>query len=340
MPVPMPTPGVAPRTLPLPVYDVLRRHRYELALLATVAIWGVNVPVLKLALREIAPAHANAFRFTLGALALGTVGWLERRRRGITLGDAVRGRLGTLALLGLFGYFAYQEAFIYGVAHTSAASAALLTATSPLWTAVLGHATGVDRLRRTALPGMALALLGACVVALGKKGSGLDTVAGNMTMVGSAALWAAFTVRQTRLAGVVPPATGAFVSLLVALVGLYVLALVTPATGTLATLSPAALGALVYSGVLSVGVTFAVWNAAVAHVGPTTTASFGYLTPLFAATAALVLLGEPITAWHLVGGLLLIGGLVWMRRARPAAAPAAQAGQVALRPDAVGTDAP
>lgn len=297
----------------------LRHHRYELALLATVIVWGVNVPVLKMALGEIAPAHANAFRFTLGALALGTAGWVERRRLGLTLVGAVRGHMGTLALLGLFGYFVYQEAFIYGIAHTSAASVALLTATSPLWTAVIGHASGIDRIRASALPGMAVALAGAFVVALGRKGSGLDSMEGNLTVLASAALWAGFTVRQTRLAGIVPPATGAFVSLSFALVGLYGVALATPAHGTLATLSPAALAALVYSGLLSVGLTFAVWNAAVAHVGPTTTASFGYLTPLFAASAAFVLLGEPITAWHVAGGVLLIGGLVWMRRARRAA---------------------
>lgn len=294
----------------------LRRYRYELALLLTVVVWGVNVPVLKMALREIAPSHANAFRFTLGAVALGTAGWIERRRLGMTFREAVRGRIGMLASLGILGYFVYQEAFIFGIARTSAASAALLTATSPVWTALLGHVTRIDRLQRAALPGMALALAGAVVVALGRKGHGIDSVAGNLTMLASALVWAVFTVRQSRLAGIVPPATGAFVSLLFALVGLYGIALATPAHGSLATLSPAALAALVYSGVLSVGLTFAIWNAAVAHVGPTTTASFGYLTPLFAAVTAFFLLGEPITPWHVGGAALLIGGLVWMRRAK------------------------
>ncbi len=294
----------------------VHRHRYELALLATVCVWGVNVPVLKMALREIAPGHANALRFTLGACALGLVGLAERRRLGVTYADAVRGHLPTLAALGLFGYFFYQEAFIFGVSRTSAASASLLTATSPIFAAVIGHALRIDRLHRSALPGMALALCGAVVVALGKKSGGIDTLAGNLTILGSALCWAFFTVRQASLSGKVPPATGAFTSILVALVGLYAVGFATPEPLRLMELSWPTVVALVFSGVLSVGVTFAVWNAAVAHVGPTTTASFGYLTPLFAAVTAFFLLGEPITLWHLAGAVLLIGGLVWMRRGK------------------------
>ena len=307
----------AARAVPCPVRAFAVRYRYELALLATVAIWGINVPVLKFALRELAPGHANALRFTLGALTLGLVGWVERRRRGVTLREAIRGHEWTLVGLGLFGYFFYQEAFIFGISRTSAASAALLTSTAPLWTAAIGHATGIDRLRRSALPGMALALGGAVVVALARTGSGIDTLTGNLTILASSVFWALFTVRQARLAGKVPPATGASVSILVALVGLYAVAfLTTPTALDLGALSGATIAALVFSGTLSVGLTFAVWNAAVAHVGPTTTASFGYLTPLFAAAMGYALLGEPVTLYHLAGAALLIGGLVWMRRGK------------------------
>lgn len=293
------------------------RYRYELALLATVAVWGINVPVLKFALRELAPGHANALRFTLGALTLALVGWAERRRLGLTYREAIRGHGLTLIGLGLFGYFLYQEAFIFGVSRTSAASAALLTSTSPLWAAGLGHMTGIDRLQRSALPGMGLALGGAVVVALARNGSGVDTLTGNLTMLASSFFWAVFTVRQARLAGKVPPATGAFTSMLPALVGLYSVALLTTPTALdLGALSGGTIAALVFSGTLSVGLTFAIWNAAVAHVGPTTTASFGYLTPLFAAAMGFALLGEPVTRYHLAGAALLIGGLVWMRRAK------------------------
>ena len=69
------------------------------------------------------------------------------------------------------------------------------------------------------------------------------------------------------------------------------------------------------SGGLSTGIAYLLWNLAVHHVGPSQTAIFSNLVPFVALLAAFVLLGDPITLLQLAGGVLIIGGLVLMRRA-------------------------
>ena len=294
--------------------DLLRRYRFELALLATVVIWGANVPFLKIALREVSTSQTNAIRYTFGTAALGLYAFHELRRTGRSFGDVVRHYGLALAGLGFVGYFLYQEGFIYGVAHTSSASAALLMATSPLWTAVMSHALGLEKLRMAGWMGLLVALAGTAVVAMARDSAGTDTTLGNVVLLLASIAWSVYTALSGRLKKLVPPGTGAFVGMLVALPCLYLVAAVQPGWHPLGEISGVTWATLFFSGSLSVGLTFAVWNAAIGHVGPATTAAFSYLTPLVTAVTAYFLIGEPITRVHVLGGLLLLGGLVWMRR--------------------------
>jgi len=300
------------------VLDFLRRYRYELALLATVFIWGANVPILKVALREMSTSQTNAVRFTMGASALGVFAFFELRRAGRTFGSVLRSHGLALAGLGIIGYVIYQEAFIFALSKTSTASTALLMATSPIWTALFSHFGGLQRLRLAGWVGLLVALTGTALVALARPdpapGSVQDSALGNGVMLVAALAWSLYTTLNGRLKKLVPPGTGAFTGMLVALPCLFAVAAIQPGWRPLSTLSGTTWATLVFSGTLSVGLTFAVWNAAIAHVGPTTTAAFAYLTPLVAALVGFLLLGERVTSIHLIGGALLLGGLVWMRR--------------------------
>lgn len=296
--------------MPPPLY----RYRYELALLATVVIWGANVPFLKIALREVSTAEANAIRFTFGTAALGLLAIRELRRTGRSFVEVLRRHGRALAGLGLIGYFLYQEAFIFSLSKTSSASAALLMATAPLWTALFSHFGGLQRLRGAGWGGLLVALLGTALVATARHATGHDSALGNGVMLLAALAWSIYTTLNGRMKRLVPPGTSAFVGMLVALPCLYLVSALTPGWRPLMSLSTEAWLTLIFSGTFSVGLTFAVWNAAIAHVGPTTTAAFGYLSPLVAALVGFMLLGEPITRYHVIGGVLLLGGLIWMRR--------------------------
>ncbi len=74
-----------------------------------------------------------------------------------------------------------------------------------------------------------------------------------------------------------------------------------------------------YLGLGNSVLSFLFWNASIAELGAGRTALFGNLIPVFSSIEAVLILGEKITAIHVISGLLVIGGLVLanIRSTRP-----------------------
>ena len=75
-------------------------------------------------------------------------------------------------------------------------------------------------------------------------------------------------------------------------------------------------GTLIFSGLLSTGVSYVWWNIAVRDIGPTQTALASNVVPIIALIVGVALLGESISLLQILGGVAVIGGLMVMRRAR------------------------
>jgi drug/metabolite transporter (DMT)-like permease len=80
-----------------------------------------------------------------------------------------------------------------------------------------------------------------------------------------------------------------------------------------ATLEPAVLAAILYSGMLSSGVSNVVVMNGVKVVGPTRTAALQFLVPALAVVLAAVFLNEAIRAGQIVGGVVIVGGVLLTR---------------------------
>ncbi len=325
--MPAPRPPVAHRHVDHPQSAtppaVLRAPRvpsggFDPGLLIVVVIWGLNFPLIKVPLEVMHPFAVNLLRFAIGAIVLGALWTVEARRQGIPFLEPLRGRWAALVGLGLLGHVAYQALFILGVARTAAGSAALLLASSPVWTALLSHVSGQERLRAGRALGLALSAAGVVVVVLGGRGavefSG-ETFVGNMLMLGSALAWALYTVlSRPLLTGGTAPLPLTFFSVMMGLPFIVALGLPTVGAG-IARAGPAEWGALLFSGVLSNGIANVLWYGGVRRVGPAATAAFSNLVPFVALLASWLLLGEAVTLPQFAGGALIIGGL-WVVRSR------------------------
>ena len=93
-------------------------------------------------------------------------------------------------------------------------------------------------------------------------------------------------------------------------------------------------GALLFSGGLSTGLAYAIWNASVLKVGSSRTAAVSNLVPFVGVLAGVVLQGDRVTALQILGGVLVVVGVVVVRRrgigpVEPATAPAPPVGPAA-----------
>lgn len=291
----------------------------EALLLFVVLVWGINFPIVKVVLKAMHPHALNALRFVVSATVLGALYAQRRRKTGRPFFEPLRTHFWQLAGLGILGFLFYQLCFIIGLEKTTAGNAALLMATAPLWTAVTGVVLRLERLTRAAWIGLFITFVGAAIIVIGGEREidlGSRTFAGNLLMLGAAILWGSYTTLSRPVVREVPPTGLTFLSLLFALPFLFGVAvpyfdsirweLVTGWTWL----------AILFSGGLSTGLTVALWNNAINEVGASHTAVYGNLVPVAALLFSVLLLGETITPAQIIGGIFIIGGLVWMRRAR------------------------
>ncbi len=285
-------------------------------------IWGVNVPVMKAGLSEMHPFLFNAVRLTLSAVALGLFDRMERAGRPVT-----KVRWTTVLWYGLMSSLVYQVMFLWGMNATTASNTALIIASGPLWAAVFSALYRLERPTAAAGVSLAVAFAGTLLVtASGAVGEGAEVAAGpnelwgNLAILASMMTFAWTTVLSKPILETVPATRLAFLSVLVSLPGHWLIAI--PFMGAVEPERPALLwGALFYSGVLSTGVAYALWNRSVRTIGPARTATFSYLVPVVALAVAWWFLGENPTRLQLIGGVLVVLGLSTRRRA-PAAGKA------------------
>lgn len=303
------------------------RWKNDAALLFVVLVWGVNFPIIKIALAAMPPHVVNLFRFAVSAAVLGGLYAAQlRHHREASSGSSsgsfwapMRTHGRRIAALGLLGYVAYQLCFIIGVNHTTAGSAALIMAAAPLWTAAVSRLLGYERLGLVAWAGLGLSLTGtALVIVTGAEGVAVEagSLYGNLLMLAASFLWGAYTALNTSVVREVSPTAFTFMGLLVALPALAAIGV--PYLGQV---EWAAVGlwvwaAILFSGGLSTGIAFILWNQAVKDVGASSTAAYSNLVPFVALVVGATLLDEAVTLLQVIGGALIIGGLVVLRRAR------------------------
>lgn len=281
-------------------------------------VWGVNFPLIKIALAVVPPLAFNALRFPMAALALllllRSLGIRERMRRADVL---------AIVTLGVLGNVVYQGLFIFGVARTTAGNASLLLATSPAWTVVLSWISGQERVSREVWTGVLATLLGMVLVVAGGAGMSFQrsTLVGDLLMMLAAGAWAAYTVGSRPLVqryGAMPLTAW---TLWIGTVGVIAIGLPSLRQVDLGAIEPGIWGIVVYAGVLSISVAYALWNRGVRQLGNSRTAVYSNLVPVVALLTAWITLGERPTVLQVAGAAVILWGLRLTREPPPAARP-------------------
>ena len=276
-------------------------------------IWGVNASVMKLAVTEMPPLVFNAARLGLASIALVALA-LGVRNTALTRRD-----VGMLLLLGVLGTGLYQFFMIEGLARTRAGTTALILSSGPAFVALFGRLLGVERITRRGMVGIGLSIVGIAFVALTQP----EALTRRATLLGAALVligcicWSLFAVLIKPYANRLDGRVVTAITIVGGTLPLSLIAL--PAVDDIAwdRLSAGTWGAIAYAGLASMVIAYLFWNRGVRLLGPTRTAAFGNLQPIFALAAARVMLGERPGVWQLVGAVGIIAGVLLTRTAEP-----------------------
>ena len=306
--------GYVRRVSPAPV----PRFRYasEIGLMAVVLVWGVNFAIIKVPLEVAPPYTVNLLRFVVSLAVLGALHVADARRRGVTPWATFAVGRWSVVGLGLLGILVYQVGFIVGIDRVSAGMGALLVATSPAWTAVSAHVLRLERLLVLGWVGFGVSLVGVALVVAGNpKASFQGQGQGVALMLAAALAWGVYTtLSRPLLSRGASPLGLTFWGIVVSFPFLFAIAVPEFSGVDWSRFDARVWWALLFSGGLSTGLAYAIWNASVLKVGSSRTAAFSNLVPFIGVLAGVVLQGDRVTVLQVVGGVLIIAGVVTVRR--------------------------
>ncbi|MEX5609709.1 DMT family transporter [Pseudomonas protegens] len=299
--------------------------QYAYPLLA-IFIWAGNTVINKLAVGAIFPAEIGFYRWLLAGL-LFTPFMLKPV---IKHWPEVRPNLWRIAILGVLGMAVYQSLAYFAASLTSATNMGIILSLMPLMSLAMAIAALGQRLTAGALVGAVLSFAGVLVVvssgslaALLQHGVNL----GDAMMLVATLAYAVYSTLLKKWQLRLPPLVLLYLQVLVAVVVLLPLFLASPKVGPTLQNIPLVLYACLLASMLAP----LAWMQAVVRLGPSRTTLFFNLLPLITALIAAVVLHEQLAWFHLVGGLLTLGGVIlserWTTVLGPLAGKPASAGQ-------------
>lgn len=292
----------------------------DLLLLLMTIIWGTNFTAIKYSLEDLLPLSFNALRFTIASLAMLAIAFATRTGLKVAREDRKK-----LFALGLLSNTCYQSLFITGMAHTRAGNAALILATTPLCTAILGRLRKHEYFTARGVAGLLLAFAGILLIVVSGRGevSLSETVLGDSLLLGATVCWSVYTVGSNRLVHVYGPMKATTVMMTTGTPLLLLLCAPSLLKQDWSRVRPIAWAGLVYSGLFAIALAYIIWNYGVRKIGSTRTAIYSNFTPVVALAVAWIALGESPTFGQLAGAAVIFIGIYFVRHGMIAVAPAA-----------------
>ena len=269
------------------------------------------------------PYLFNAIRLTFSALTLaGCVVFVRIREKPNRPMMPPRRHWASTGLYIMLGGFAYQFLFLLGINATSAGNTAVILSAIPMWTAVLAFLILGEKLKLGAWAGLLVAIGGVIVVTLGKPANA-DSLSvsssgfqGNLLISAAAFSWALLSVVSRKVMEAVSPLNLAFFCVALTLPLHYCVAGYTLKDAPAILNDPWLVAAILYSGVFSTGLAVAFWNYGVKQLGAAHASGFQNLVPLIALFSSWLLISEIPFFMQIVGGVLIIIGMLIIRRFR------------------------
>ena len=290
-----------------------------LMLTLTALIWAGHSVVGRLAVGQIGPMTLTCARWTL---ALGPIAFAARHtlRRDL---EVLRPRWVIVGAMGALGFTGFNALFYAAAHHTSALNMSIIQGAIPAFVLVGARVVFAVRITLLQTLGTLATMIG--VAAIAAQGdwtrlARLEFNVGDVWLLIACTFYAFYTLGlRTRpaVSGFGFLAAMAFAALVTS-IPLFLLEIL---RGEFIWPTWKGLGLLVYAALGAAFVAQMTFMRGVELIGPGRAGVFVNLVPVFGALMAVILLGEPFAAYHVLALLLVAGGIAVAQRASPATAP-------------------
>ena len=288
--------------------------RPEAILVGANLIYATSYVATRLTLDDVPPATLAFVRCALGGAVLLPLAIRALRAARITRVDHAR-----IAAMGVLGFGAAFALGHWGLLRSTAANAALLIIVEPLAIMALSPLMLGERLRAREAAGGALALVGTVVVVLDGVPGFTSRLAphwrGDLLLIASGVGYAAYSLIGRDVLRRHPPTPVTALSIAWGAAALVPLAGLEWWTGARPAWTGQGVLGTLYLALVITALAYLVWNWALERVPAPRVAIFLTVQPIAGALLGIVVLGDAFSAFTVLGGALIVGGLMLTARA-------------------------
>ncbi len=282
------------------------KHKFALvALLIASIIWGATPAIMKETLDSV-PIFSLAFiRFGVAALLVFPfiITKLKIAKKDIPL----------ILLSSLFGITFNIAFFFWGLRESTALSAGIITASTPIFTLIFARLFLGEQITKKLSLGATLGILGIIVI-IGKdflQHGATITPLGDILLILSTIAFVFYEMLSKKLFKIYSSFHITFLSFVFGAISFFPAAVVEfyKMPYWIHQLSPQAIIGMLFGVLFSSLTAYMLWDFGLSKIGAARVGFFFYLDPVISTIFAVVLLSEKITPAFLAGSLLIIGGL-------------------------------
>jgi len=275
-------------------------------------LWGGSFLGIRELVAVVPPFVAAGFRFTLAGLLLVAYSYLRGRT------ETPRRALFGASTLGFIMFTLMYAALFWGEIRVTSGIAAVISAMIPVWI-FIGELAILKTQKATLLSviGIVLGFAGVVVLAWQAPASGTarETIStfAMLVLIGGTLCWAGGTLLSRRLVLPKPQTLNAGLQMAIGGGLLFVLSAASGELKRLPSLTvllqPTLVLSMAYLIFAASIVSFTAYVWLIAHEPATRVASYAYVNPVIALVAGATLAGERLSAFQLVGVLLVLAGV-------------------------------
>ncbi|WP_020675408.1 DMT family transporter [Geopsychrobacter electrodiphilus] len=276
--------------------------------------WAGNVVLARGLSQQIPPMSMSFLRWAGALLFLAPFTWRQLQRDRHLL----KGHWTVIWLCALFGIASFNSLLYTATQTTTALNCALMQTLMPAAIIFCGFLLNREKVSLQQGAGVLLCSLGAVWIVLQGKLLSIGTlrlVSGDLWMLVAVFCYALYSTLLPRRPRVHP------FSFLLLTIALGTLMLIPPFVLELIVKGPPAATPSVFGGLLYIALfpsiaAYICWNRGVEIIGANRAGLFINLIPVFAAGMAILFLGEEFKRFHLIGILMVLGGMVLFQLAK------------------------
>ena len=297
---------------------------YHVVAFATVVVWGSTFVSTKVLLQDgLTPAQIFTLRFVIAYLLLLAYSLLTKQVKwptAISLDRELLKRELLMMGLGITGGSLYFLAENEALKYTATTNVSLIVCSCPMVAAlIIGMFYKSERMSRLQLAGTVMAVCGVSAVVLnGHYVLHLSPMGDALALVANVC-WAVYSllmIPANKHYGAVLITRKVFFYGLLTMIPYYIMKPESLPCNVL--ILPRVWGNLLFLGVVASCVCFLTWTWVMNKLGAVVATNYVYLNPVSTIVVAYLVLGEQITAFFLIGTLLILAGMYLAdKRAKP-----------------------